>query len=387
LPFPASLGDNEVLLSRRENLIALAALLTGPGKQPKSAVAFHYAAIFSPEEVRWYKRFSILVTGAILSPQQSEVLAKGGGKLISYHWSSAFYPGDASSISPPWEETVLRNRTSWLLNSSPSGGGAEEEGRAALWYDFGNPVFIAENSGHLAALLTKCGYDGYFFDTLGFSHLPEPLQREFRQRHPELDYDRCQGAFLKQLRDRIPAKKLIFLNQGYRNPDVFLPYADLDLTESYFTAVQQDGSTVFRKWRGERRWESISVPMAELVTPASVKYPKVSFVHLNYAAGNRAEVRRAIRYSYAAARLWDHRSYVVVAKQASAERDEIYFADLGNPVSPTYQEHAPTGVAWRVFEKAVVAINSGPGAARIPGLNLDLPDPPQGFVFLKSGKN
>ena len=35
---------------------------------------------------------------------------------------------------------------------------------------------------------------------------------------------------------------------------------------------------------------------------------------------------------------------------------------------------------WRVFEKAVVAINAGPEPAAIPSLKLQLPDPPRGYI-------
>lgn len=31
--------------------------------RPRAAVAFHYAAVFSPRELAWYTRFNLLVTG------------------------------------------------------------------------------------------------------------------------------------------------------------------------------------------------------------------------------------------------------------------------------------------------------------------------------------
>lgn len=374
-------GPESVRLSRRQ---WLAGALTWRGlvrPQPLT-VAFHYAAIFPPDAVAWYGRFSILVTGGILASSQTAALKARGAKLLGYEWSSAFYPDDPVSAAPEWQRAALANRRQWLLNQTPIGGGAAAPGKQAYWYDFGAGELIAARAAHLAELLERSGYDGLFLDTLGFSQLPAEMREEFRRRHPEVDYERQQGKFLRQLRRYLGPGKLLFLNQGYRNADAYLPYADFDLTESYMTYIREDNQTVFRPWRSQTDpWQSISVPIERLVLPAARNYPAVRFVHLNYAAGSRGTIARALRYSFAAACLFGHLAYLVAPDRPEAERDEIYFSELGAPLGD-YCEDPSRSVAWRVFERGVVAINWGPGQAEIPELGLKLPDPPRGYVLL-----
>jgi hypothetical protein len=370
-----------VFLTRRQSLVYLASGIKDTRTPANPAVAFHYAAVFSADAVRWYGRFSILVTGGILSPEQTGVLKATGLRLIAYDWSSAFYPRQTVPATAAWQNTALQKGAKWLLNSSPVPG-ASAEGGAAYWYDFGTREMLRARAEHLAEAAGRFGYDGFFFDTLGFAQLPPAMQNEFRRRHPGVDYEEMQGEFLSQLRRCLPAGKLIFTNQGYRNPEVYLAHADLDLSESYFTFLKPDGSTGFRRWWDRTApWESIRTPMQELVVPAQRRFPKVRFVHLNYAGGGSSTVRRAIQFSLACARLWGHQSYVVAPKEPSLEADEVYFTDMGEPAESSFQEDRDAGLAWRVFQKAVVALNAGDRAARIKSLGLDLPSPSRGYVF------
>ena len=365
--------------SRRE---ALGLLLSG-GLAGRSfgniGPAFHYQAVFTAESEAWYIRFPILVTGNILSDKQSRNLRVNGTKLVAYCWTSAYYPGDEVSAPLDWQARVQRNRGAWLLNREPQAGGAAAPGRVADWYDFGSAELIAERARHLTNRLTAAGYDGFFFDTLGASQLPKPVLAHFLDRHPGLDYDAAQGYLLREVRKQLPPGKLIFTNQGYRHPEAFLPHADLDLSESYFTSIDSNGETTFRQWHSpEAPWSSVKTPMERLVLPAVQRYPHIRFVHLNYAAGQRAVIQRAISYSYACAKLFQHDAYLVTPGLDSAERDEIYFSDLGNAVSPTYYERTEQCVAWREYQKGIVAINSGSAAAVLPYHGLKLLDPPRG---------
>lgn len=124
--------------------------------------------------------------------------------------------------------------------------------------------------------------------------------------------------------------------------------------------------------------------MEKLVAPAKRRYPGVKFAHLNYAAGDNAAVRRAIRFSFACARLWDDSSYLV-SPASSDEGNEVYSRDLGEPLGPAYSEDRTLGIAWREYPGGIVAVNSGVRAARIPGFGLELPDPPNGYVFPARG--
>jgi hypothetical protein len=364
-------------LARRDLLLALAGA-AAPG-QSRGAVAFHYEAIFAPDAVDWYTRFQMLVTGAVLAPEESAKLRGRASRLIAYEWSSGFYTGDTASVAPGWESACRKNARSWLLSVDTAGGGAAAPGRSAFWYDFGDPGLVAARSDYLAGLLRSSGYDGLFFDTPGFEQLPEPMRAAFKTRHPGADYNQCQGAFFGALRERIGPGRTIFLNQGYRHAEHMLPHADLDLTESYFTAL--DGNTTkFRKWHDPAApWESIRTPMAQLVVPAARKFPHVRFVHVNYAGGGAALARRAARYSWACAKLWGHDSYLIAPGAYADEREEIYFTATGAPKTERYREAGD--IAWRVFDKGIVAVNGGAGPGRIPDSGLALPEAGQGYFF------
>jgi hypothetical protein len=359
--------------------MAVFAAARSPRRAP---VAFHYAAQFGKLERDWYSRFELLVTGGILAANETQALLDSGCRLIAYEWSSAFYPGDAVSARASWQAAVMARGSSWILNPSPVGGGAAELGRAAIWYDFADPEFRSQRAAHVAEQVREAGYAGVFLDTLGFEQLPAALQKVFATRHPDLDYEVCQAEFLKQLRVELGSSGILFLNQGYRKADLFLPYADYDLSESYFTSTTGVG-TRFHPWHDSAHpWDGMRVPMDQLVAAPARKFPTVSFVHLNYAEGPSAEIRRAVAYSYAAAKLWNQHSYLV-ARNSSDEQDNIYFSDLGQPVDPIYREESEPGLAWREYENAYVAINSGSRPATILGGRYRLPDPPQGAVFWK----
>ncbi len=366
-----------MMIGRRGLLFGLAGSLV-PG-QSRGAVAFHYEAVFPPDAAEWYTRFRTLVTGAVLPEAQTARLRKRATRLIAYEWSSGFYPGDAVSIAAGWESTVRRNAGKWLLSAEPAGGAAAAPGRTALWYDFGDAGLREARADYLESVLRKSGYDGLFFDTPGFENVPAPLKAAFEQRHPGIDYNHAQGQFFGVLKKRIGESKLIFLNQGYRHAEHMLPHADLDLSESYFTAV--DGASMrFRAWNDPAAlWESIRTPMEQLIMPAARRFPKVRFVHVNYAAGGPAITRRAARYSWACAKLWNHDAYLIAPGAYAGERDDIYFNETGPPQSDGYRESG--GVVWREFEKGVVAVNTATTPSRVPGLGLPLPEGQQGYFF------
>lgn len=366
-----------MMLARRDLLLGLPAALHA--RTARGTVAFHYEAVFPPAAVDWYTRFDMLVTGAVLPPSQATALQRNRTRLIAYEWSSGFYPGDSVSAAAVWQSAVRRNAREWLLSPDPVGGAAAAAGRTALWYDFGDPSLIAARAAYLADLIRSSEYDGVFFDTPGFEQIPPEMQRAFKLRHPGADYNRRQGEFFGAVKRRLGAGQVVFLNQGYRHADAMLPHADLDLTESYFAAVHGN-TTLFRKWHDpDRPWDSIRTPMEQLVAPAARKFPKVRFVHVNYAAGGATLARRAARYSWAAARLFGHEAYLIAPGAYADERDEIYFTETGRPRAAKYSEAG--GVVWREYEKGVVALNSGPGPGKIPGLGLELPDAPAGYFF------
>ena len=358
-----------LLFTRRECIAAFALRAHRP------AAAFHYAAHFTPAEAAWYTQFEILVTGAILSPELTRTLKAGGSKLVAYEWSSAYYPGDLISASERWQSRV---KPDWRITPSPVGGGAAAAGKTAHWYDFGNPEFIGARAKYLAGLLEENGYAGFFLDTLGSEQLPSVVKEAFARRHPTLDYNTCQGRFLAALRKELAPGMLIFTNQAFRHAEEFLPYADLDLTESYFTA-EAGRKTLFRPWHDSAKlWESIRTPIEELVMPAQRKWPRVRFVHVNYAAPGD---EHALLYGYAGAKLFNQDAYLIMPSDSAAEQSSVYGTELGSPLTDNYEQDAAAGAAWRYFQNGVVAINSGKGPFKIPGTKLQMHASPRGYLF------
>ena len=367
-------------MTRRATLLALASAALAYSKGSRPTAAFHYAGAFSKSEIDWYSRFELLVTGGILSPSTTKELLQAGCKLIAYEWSSGFYPGDPVSAPLDWQSAVLTKGRDWILNLDPIGGGAAEPGRAAFWYDFASADLQQARAQFLAERVSKNGYNGVFLDTLGFEQLPLPARDEFRRRHPDSDYNRCQGQFLRQLRACLGPSPVIFTNQGYRAASEFLPYADLDLSESVFT-LASGGQTTFRAWDDPvRPWDGIRVPMNQLILPAASAFPHVRFIHLNYAGGDPSVIQRAGLYSYAAAKLWDHESYLVTGNSA-LEEGSVYFSNLGRPLGAMYQVDASKGLVWREFENATVVLAlAAPGVRRSVG-RTEIDPEPGGYVI------
>jgi hypothetical protein len=311
------------------------------------------------------------------------VLRSGNAQLVVYQWASALYPGEGGPAERQWERGLKAHADSWLLSPDPVGGAAAAPGKSAFWYDFGNSDLISAFAGHIGTVVQQSNYRGVFLDTLGFYSLPDQLQQKFRTRHRTFNYDQCQASFLSKLRKVLGARAIIFTNQGYRRPEFFLPHADFDLIENSSTVIKSDGSTGFRPWFEKgREWESIEVPMTNLIMPASRLYPRARFVHINYVNGNQGVCERAVVYSYACAKLWDQLSFAATSGVQRAIRSDVYFSSLGDPLTSSYEEDKNAGAAWRRFENGVVAINSSRKAFRISSLNLELADPPRGYIFL-----
>jgi hypothetical protein len=348
-------------------------------------VAFNYAARSALADLKYLARFDLVVTGGILSRDQIDTLQSRNAELIVYVWSSAFYPGEGSPAQRGWANLARRNSATWLLSEQAAGGGAASPGKVAWWYDFGDEDLPHALADHVSSLIKNSGYKGAFLDTLGSESVPAALLNEFRRRHPGKLYNKEQARFISLLRERLGKERIIFTNQAYRSPEHFLDHADFDLIENSSMWTDSSGATRYRPWRQAGNWESIQVAMSKLVVPAAQSYPKTRFVHLNVAVGGPASLQRAVNYGYACARLWNQSSFTVRPGMQRPIRSSIYFNRLGSPLKNSYNEDAERGIAWRVFENGVVALNSSRQQHRIHDLNLDLSDPPRGYLFLGKG--
>jgi hypothetical protein len=371
-------------VSHRDLIAGAIASAASPPRRPVlKTVAFDYAGKLPVPDLQFLARFDVVVTGGVLAVDQLQVLRSGRARLVLYQWSSAFYPGQGDPAQNEWQGTVQKNAGAWLLSSKPTTGGAATAGVGALWYDFGNPDLASAFAEHLHKVVAGNGYKGVFLDTLGRPSLPETILREYNKRHPGLEYDRAQAGLITKLRAVLGPDGIIFTNQAYRRAEIFLPNVDFDLIENSATTVGPNGEIRLRPWFDAKApWESVEVPITNLVIPAAKAFPKTRFVQLNYAAGTDETCRRATRYSFACAKLWDHGSFVAPPHIQNVIRDNIYFARLGEPSGATYEEDRDAGVAWRRFRNGVVAVNSSNVSYKIRSLGLTLSNPPNGYIFL-----
>src|SRR6185295_13969302 len=220
--------------------------------------AFHYQAPpLTAHQLRWFSRFDVLVTHEPLPRAQVAALHRKGTKLFLYEWAVAFY----ETRGTKWERSLIH--TNALLNDEPLRGGAGANDADAWYFD---PARMGDRARELAAKLRRDGYDGVFLDTTTRQSVHPVALSEFARRHPEIDYDAAFAQFLAALKRR---HVLIFTNQGYRDAEHYLPYADWDLTESLIGK---------RPWAEVRHWFD-ALPRAA--------YPHVHFAHLEYGDAKR----------------------------------------------------------------------------------------------------
>lgn len=215
--------------------------------------AFHYQTPLTAEQLRYFSRFDVLVTHEPLPRAQVEALHKAGTKLFLYEWAVAFYDTRAT----PWERSLIH--TDAVLNAIPLRGGAGSNDADAWYFD---PVHMTARASQLASKLRAAGYDGTFLDTTTVANVHPEALKEFRRRHPGVEYDQAFARFLAALKHE---HVLIFTNQGYRAAEHYLPYADWDLTESLIGSRSRDEAIALFEQLPRKR------------------YPHVHFAHLEYA--------------------------------------------------------------------------------------------------------
>lgn len=323
----------------------------------RGAFAFHYGSPLSAEEIDWYGRFDLLVTHDPLPPAQVSELHRRGTRLVLYEWSIAFYGNRVADGS--WERSLLRSSSKVLLNERPLRGGVGAADADAWYFDPAEEEHTEVRSKQIVRRLEKIRYDGIFLDTTRFESVHPIARLEYSRRHPGLDYDAAYARFLRSLRQKL-GSRIIFTNQGFRNAEFYLPYADWDLTESFVTYPKK-GRFVERRWHDPNdSWNSISHIFQELILPAAARYPRVKFAHLNYLSSRD---RNVISLVVAASRLFGGEGYTV-GNSIEEERDPIYFIDLGEAVSPL-TTIADRSASYKVFENGIVAVVTSSSGARM----------------------
>jgi hypothetical protein len=369
---------------------------SAPCSALKGSFAFHYGSRLSPEEIAWLRRFRIVVPGDVLPADQIRALTGEGARLFVYEWLTGLYAdGDGGPrAQDSWAALVRRNRSQWLLNPDRPDTGPDGQGRA-YYYDPSSRELALARARRLSETLRRASYAGVFFDLVGSPHVPAPLREEYRTRHPETPFDAALGESLRALRRTRPGT-VVFTNQGYRIPEVYLPLTDYDLSESLMTSyeggdivdvlVEGEGAVAHRETY-YRPWDELRRIVDAIDADVKRFNPAVKMLHLNYvnarlrptgrtqAVGEveqpvfRKDVdREAIYYGYVAAKLWGHESYSATAPVRTVQ-DEVYFADLGGPLGPSWEER--DGLVRRYYDKGIVVLNPGP-AARTASLRSPL---------------
>jgi hypothetical protein len=349
-------------LPRRAALALVALLCAGSAiaGERRGAVAFHYGRM-SAEQVDWYGRFDILVTHDPLPLQQAATLRARGTRLVLYEWAVGFYGVLAKPGS--WEHDMLADPARALLNVEPLHGHLASESADAWYYDPASDDHREGRAVALAKRIRAIGYDGVFLDlTTAVSVHPDAMT-EFHRRHPGTSYDVAFRSFLARLRKELH-DGLLITNQGYRNPQNYLPYADWDVSESLIT-TPRDGALRFRTWDDPNDpWNSSAYLFEHLIAPVKKQFPRVRFVHINYLDQVDRESAASI---VAIARLFGDEAFVTTRdlEPTGTEISDLYFANLGAPSSARVTKNAGT-VSYRRFRRGLVAVNANRSKLRIP---------------------
>lgn len=324
----------------------------------RGAMAFHYARPLTPAELEWYGRFELLVTHDPLPRVQVEALRARGTRLLLYEWAIAFYP----SIATPWQRALP---ASALLNQRPLRGHLGAFDADAFYYDPVSRQHEQERARVLGARLRDAGYDGVFFDTTTSDSVHPAALAEFTRRHPTVTYNTAFARFLRALRRELK-DGVIATNQGYRAAAHVLPFVDVDISESLITRPV-GGKFVMRPWNDPRdEWNSVSFLMRNLIGPVQRDYPRVQFVHLNYADQLDQNIVARI---VAIARIYDADAFVATAAITGRTVGDAYFIDLGN--AQTRVESTARRTAYRFFARGLAAVNFGTAPLSVPNATRD----------------
>ncbi len=358
-----------------------------------------------PEELRarfrWVTRFNMVevggVDGILLTPSEIEGLKKAGvRKVVFYDWAPAgyHYPDGGDNPLMRW---VYENRYTASLNPDGPFPHCQESGYEwcqDFYFDFANPEVIRKKTEFLLGIKRKHGYDGVFFDWASgvFILEPEfqPMLFNFMERHRG-SYLRAVGRFYENLK-KTEKDIFIFTNQGFRNPENVLPWADYDMSESYATDSEYMGRVLDVEGKGPVDVpDTIYYPVSEDYLNGSIedsiyyldylygiwkrarKNGFKTFFYMNYAAPFFVKTkegkyrpmlpRNAIFYGYCLAKLRNFPSYTEVPFERRLEETDLYFYDLGTPLGEDY-EKIPGGYV-RYFTHGFVVVGQWDGPSRI----------------------
>ncbi|MFV1966292.1 MAG: putative glycoside hydrolase [Pirellulaceae bacterium] len=352
------------------------------------------------ERLKWIKRFRICLTNGYenFAGEELEQLHSAGCELFIYRWFNGYYEAELpegvagqppSNYAAQFPEIIrifreIHAHPDWILNHETpmQGGGAANR---AYFYDYGNPAFRRFFAASIRRDLDQTGYDGVFFDYIGGWALPAEVRTVWERKYPRLTYDEAGLQFLRELRAVMGAKR-IFGNQAYRLGEGYYQLLDYDASESLATSfswgkqarcLTEDGvkevrDTFYRPWDSPGGYKEISQARRR----RAERHPHVRVCDINYLlpwrvlTGVSAEVdgrrlpvltawtdRPAIFYGYAISKLVGGYAYASDWYAEGYGEDDVYFLDLGEPLSERFVE-TPDTVARYYEHGFVVATRS-----------------------------
>ncbi len=347
------------------------------------------------DDIDFLSHFDIIVTGKLLDAGTVRKLKSRKAKVLYYDWLPAMYYCKSHN---DWEEMIYQNRFSWTLDpgeAAPNPLG-ERYGCMDLFYDMANDEFTEVRADHIVYTVQSNNYDGVFFDWgSGWNAFEENrydfLMKEFSKRHPDINYNDKVNEFIGKLKKK---GLLIMLNGGFRSDQSKLDtYADYDVVESMFTAVECNNSyyDIFVASEGTRKvcdtWFNDVQRSVDLATrlPARARKanPAIKFLFLNYAfpyykptgesvrtGGQEHRIfektvdRQAIFYALACSYIGNASGFTG-GDDVSLDyvKDDVYLHPPGTPVSGLYKMN--NGVYVKYFSRGIVVVSDSDATVEI----------------------
>jgi hypothetical protein len=347
------------------------------------------------DDIDFLSHFDIVVTGKLLDADAVKRLKSRKAKLFYYDWLPATY---YCKNHDDWEEMIYQKRFSWTLDpgdSDPNPLG-ERYGCMDLFYDMADEDFADVRADHIAYTVRSHNYDGVFFDWgSGWNafkeHQYDFLMKEFSKRHPGINYNDKINEFIRRLKKK---GLLVVLNGGFRSDGSKLDtYADYDIVESMFTAVNCDNSYykiflasgVIEKacdtWFNNTQR---AVDLATRLTAEARKAnPAIKFLFLNYAFPyfkptgksateggmehqiyERTTDRQAIFYALACSYMGNASGFTAGSDVSLAHvKDDVYLHSPGTPVGGVHRTN--DSVYVRYFSQGIVVVSDRDATVKI----------------------
>jgi hypothetical protein len=348
------------------------------------------------KELKWARKFNIVELGGIDDDKINYNFLKKQGVLsipfhVGYDWMPSFYYY-TSGQNRNFIKWIYKNKNKTTLN--PKGPYLHCKENHYDWcedyyYNLGDKKVFDARIDDLIQNMKRTGFNGLFFDWASGGYILEKeyesIYKNFRKLNPGKDYFSLVGNFYKKLKK---LDILVVTNQAFRKEKYLLPFVTYDMTESYITTdvnidrkiqiqgkgwVEKIPTTNYYPINKNSNSLKDSLYYINLLTNYKKKYKKYgfkNFIYLNYLAPNFKKIfdsasvyrmekpKNGIYFSYAMAKLTDNIVYAEVPYNRKLERDDVYFYDLGKPLSKSYGKVSVIDGYIRFYSHGFVLVSS-----------------------------